>query len=134
MEKKKADGKIRDYNIQKSKQQSANGKIVTKLFQKKSPQKNFISETLLEFTQKRGLQLIEELKFALPRKFRFDWCIPNEGWKLAFEYEGLTDHGTIKGMMRDVEKYNMAQALGWRVIRLNFKNYKEVENEINKLL
>lgn len=51
------------------------------------------------------------------RRFAFDWAIP--GLKLAFEYDGRTDHATVKGSERDAVKGNLAQLNGWLFIRLN---------------
>lgn len=128
-------GKIRGYVIAGGRdagKMAANGKIVAKLYKGVSPQKNSISAALFEFTQSKCVVLVEELRFAPPRKFRFDWSI--DEWKIAIEYEGLTHHATIYGMRRDVEKYNLAQSLGWRVIRMNHENYLTVIDEIQKLL
>lgn len=82
-----------------------------------------------------GLRLEEEVKFAEDRKFRFDFAFRE--LKIAFEYEGIFSQGgviktksgkvirinkksrhlTVGGYSRDVEKYNLAQAQGWIVIR-----------------
>jgi very-short-patch-repair endonuclease len=128
----KNSGKIRGYSSVKELKPS--GKIVTSGRWKKSPQKDFITAELLYFSTLNGYGLIEELVFdrEKKRKFRFDWCIPD--LMLAFEYEGITDHATKKGIFRDVEKYNLAQAQGWRVIRLNARNYTTVRSEIRKLI
>lgn len=60
-----------------------------------------------------------ELCFALPRKFRFDFAWP--GQKVALECEGGIwsggAHGRGSGIIRDLEKYNLAAELGWRVLR-----------------
>lgn len=60
-----------------------------------------------------------EYQFALPRKWRFDFCWPD--LKLAVEIEGGTwiqgRHSRGKGFEKDAEKYNTAAMLGWLVLR-----------------
>lgn len=62
----------------------------------------------------------EEWIFASPRKFRFDFAWPEV--RLALEVEGgiftKQAHGSITGILRDMEKYNLAAANGWRVLRV----------------
>lgn len=64
---------------------------------------------------------VPEYVFAhrIGRKWRFDWCWLNE--KLALEIEGgvwtLGRHTRGSGFLRDMEKYNMAAQLGYRVFR-----------------
>jgi hypothetical protein len=58
--------------------------------------------------------------FALPRKWRFDVAWLNE--KIALEIEGGTfaggRHTRGAGFRADMEKYNRAVLLGWRVVRV----------------
>lgn len=77
-----------------------------------------------------------EYKFDLHRNFRFDFAIP--ALKIAIEYEGIfkkdksrTGHTSVAGVMRDIEKYNLAQSLGWRLIRVTAANYKTVLLQLN---
>lgn len=62
---------------------------------------------------------IEEYRFAPPRRFRFDYCWTD--YMLALEVEGGVwtggRHITPKGFLNDIEKYNIASALGYRIIR-----------------
>lgn len=62
----------------------------------------------------------EEWIFASPRKFRFDYAWPEA--RLALEVEGgiftKQAHGSITGILRDMEKYNLAAIHGWRVLRV----------------
>ena len=63
---------------------------------------------------------VREHAFAAPeRKFRFDWAWPL--LKVALEVEGglftCQAHGSIGGMLRDLEKYNLAASMGWRILR-----------------
>ena len=62
---------------------------------------------------------IAEHRFAVPRRWRFDYCWPTE--RVALEVEGATwtqgRHTRGAGYRKDCEKYNAAAALGWIVIR-----------------
>jgi very-short-patch-repair endonuclease len=62
---------------------------------------------------------VREYRFAEPRKWRFDFAFC--GSKLAVEIEGGTwnggRHSRGSGMAADMEKYNTAVKLGWRVLR-----------------
>lgn len=62
---------------------------------------------------------VAEHRFHPVRKWRFDWS-----WiahKIALEVEGGVftggRHTRGAGFVKDVEKYNHAAALGWRVVR-----------------
>lgn len=61
-----------------------------------------------------------EYPFAKPRRWRFDLAWPR--LKLAVEVEGGTwtagRHSRGAGYEADVEKYNEATLLGWRVLRV----------------
>lgn len=60
-----------------------------------------------------------ELRFAPPRKWRFDYAWPAQ--KVALEVEGgiWTNgrHTRGKGFLEDIAKYNRAAVLGWRLLR-----------------
>lgn len=61
-----------------------------------------------------------EVRFAPPRRFRFDFCY--EDRKLAIEVEGgqwlgKSRHRTGKGYEQDCVKYNLAASLGYTVYR-----------------
>lgn len=128
-----AGGKIRGYTIPSQTSRTPAGRIVAKLYKKKSQEKNWISETLFAWCNARLLPLQEEYKFHPDRKWRFDWCI--EPLKLAFEYEGIyskkSRHTNNKGYSRDTEKYNAAVALGWKVFRYTAATFKNLENDLN---
>jgi hypothetical protein len=130
----KGSGKIRDYHIPKT--EKVDGKMVAKHFQKRSKEKDWIGWNLLYWCNERCFGLREEFRFAEPRRWKFDWAI--ECIKVAVEYEGLfsekSRHTTAKGFTGDTDKYNHAQALGWKVIRLTALNYKTMLQELNKLI
>lgn len=119
--------KIRGFKISPSKA----GAPVAK---KASPQKDWIALNLQYWCNEQSVTLEEELQFSQERKFRFDWAIP--ALMIAIEYEGIysakSRHTTNIGFNRDVEKYNLAAQLGWRVIRFTANNYKTLITELDK--
>ena len=77
-----------------------------------------------------------EYRFHPTRKFRFDVAFPEH--KVAIEYEGLVSeksrHTTIVGYTNDCRKYNLAQGMGWRVLRYTASNYREFLSDVEYLL
>jgi hypothetical protein len=85
-----------------------------------------------------GVSWVDEFIFHPTRKWRFDWATdPAESpLQIAVEYDGLVGvasfgkqgeasnvgHASIGGILRDSEKINEAQILGWIVIRVNAKS------------
>ncbi len=65
------------------------------------------------------VECVKEYKFHPVRKWRFDYAIPAH--KIAIEVEGGVwtggRHTSPKGFLGDMEKYNTATAMGWRVLR-----------------
>lgn len=126
------EGKIRAYSMPSKNEPTPAGRIVSKLFKKKSQEKAWIAETLLTWCNHRALTLQEEYRFHDTRKWRFDWCI--ESLKVAIEYEGIyskdSRHTNRKGYNKDTEKYNAAIALGWRVFRYTAATYRNLENDL----
>lgn len=71
-----------------------------------------------------GIMCVEqprpEYVFAPPRKFRFDFAWRQR--KIAIEVDGgiyarRPSHHSLRGILRDMEKQNLATMLGWRVLR-----------------
>lgn len=60
-----------------------------------------------------------EYQFDSSRRFRADYCWPQHG--IILEQEGgiwtRGAHGRGTGISRDIEKYNLAATLGYRVVR-----------------
>lgn len=85
-----------------------------------------LQEYLAYAPQSFGLDwtLVTEHRFHPIRKWRFDFCWP--GAKIAVEYDGImfghASHSSLSGILRDAEKINEAQRLGWRVFRANAKS------------
>ena len=70
----------------------------------------------------------QEHVFHSTRKWRLDYAwISSEGehTKIAVEFDGImmrtVGHNGLGGILRDSEKINNAQALGWQVYRANAK-------------
>lgn len=66
---------------------------------------------------------IAEYRFHPKRKWRFDWAWPDK--LIALEQEGAVwtqgRHTRGSGFINDMEKYNEAARLGWRVFRFTPK-------------
>lgn len=97
-------------------------------------EKAWIALNAGQWAKENNLILSQEVEFAPGRKYRFDWAV--EELKVAIEYEGIfsekSRHTTAKGFTGDTDKYNLAQSLGWRVIRLTAINYKNLWRELEK--
>ena len=67
-----------------------------------------------------GYECVREYRFHPVRKWRFDYALPSE--HVAIEVEGGVwtkgRHINPKGFLADIEKYNTATAMGWRVFRV----------------
>lgn len=63
---------------------------------------------------------VAELKFHPERRWRFDYAFPSA--KVALEVEGGVwsggRHTSGSGFVKDMEKYNAAACLGWKVLRI----------------
>lgn len=66
-----------------------------------------------------GAECIKEYRFYKARKWRFDYAMPL--YKIAVEVEGGVwtggRHVRPQGFLGDIQKYNTAALLGWRVFR-----------------
>lgn len=67
-----------------------------------------------------GIVVAREFQFHPIRKWRFDYAIPSR--KVALEVEGGAwtggRHTRAQGFINDMEKYNTAALMGWRVLRV----------------
>ena len=77
-----------------------------------------------------------EYKFHPARNWRFDVAFPAH--KIAIEFEGgiykIGRHQRPSGFMADIEKYNEAVILGWRVLRVPTHLFKTGEFDVYLLL
>lgn len=66
-----------------------------------------------------GVECVKEYKFHPERKWRFDYAVPE--YRIALEVEGGVwtsgRHTRPQGFLGDIEKYNTATLMGWRVFR-----------------
>jgi len=123
---------------------SIDDKFMTQEVQIKKPkivkvsiEKNTIELYLKQMVQSGLIESYEtEYQFSKERKFRFDWFIPS--LKLALEYEGIMSeksrHTTVTGYTGDINKYNIALTLGFRVLRYNALNYQNAYSDIEKMI
>lgn len=75
-------------------------------------------------SQELDTECVAEYRFAPPRRWRFDYALPR--YKIALEVEGGVwtrgRHVRPKGYINDLEKYNTATVMGWRVLRVQPKD------------
>jgi hypothetical protein len=80
---------------------------------------NYKSEVVLQYYREHGVLLVEQVRFHPDRDFKFDFAHLES--KVALECEGGVwsngRHTRPAGFLKDIEKYNLALTLGWRVVR-----------------
>lgn len=78
----------------------------------------------LMLTEGTGHKPTPEYRFDSERRWRFDYAWPD--FKVAVEQEGAVwvqgRHTRGSGFVKDMEKYNRAAELGWRVLRYQPKD------------
>lgn len=71
-----------------------------------------------------GLDIVKEFRFTPKRKWRFDYAIPQ--YRIALEVEGgiwaKGRHTRPQGFLGDIEKYNTATLMGWKLLRTTPQN------------
>ncbi len=97
-------------------------------------------------TEATGIPPQPEFKFHPTRKWKFDYAFPEQ--QIAVEVEGgiygykdksgkfksRGAHSSITGIKRDIEKYNAATVLGWKVLRLTSEQAREPQKGLNKII
>ena len=85
------------------------------------------TKVVLAYFKSEGLPeptLEHQFALCVGRKWRFDFCWPE--YKIALEVEGgiytRGAHGSVSGIKRDIEKYNMANIIGWHILRVTPEN------------
>ena len=76
-----------------------------------------------------GVDFVKEFRFCDKRRFRFDFC--NVEKKIAIEIEGGIfangRHTRGTGYLKDMEKYNLAQEMGFKVFRYTPQQITKIE-------
>jgi len=86
---------------------------------KKQKQEYPIFNAIIKQTLKRPV--VKEYRFHPKRLWRFDFAVPE--LMIAIEIEGgifskaRLGHSSGVGIKQDMEKYNLAQLMGWKVLR-----------------
>jgi very-short-patch-repair endonuclease len=132
----KRGGKIRGFHYTKEPGINSHnqGKNIPK---QKPPALVWLEMNLQKWCNDRTCELKTEHQVCADRKWRFDFAIP--AYMIAVEYEGgiylqRSGHNTPKHYTKDTEKYNRAQAEGWRVIRVTNMNYKQITEFLNRMI
>ncbi len=77
-----------------------------------------------------------EYRFDDIRQFRFDFAHPK--LMIAVEIEGgvwsYGAHVRGTGYIKDMEKYNLAIVLGWKILRYTTNQNKKMISDVRKLL
>ena len=78
---------------------------------------------------------IPEYKFCEGRKWRFDFANPD--YMIAVEIEGgiwiKGRHNRASGYIKDMEKYNKAVLLGWKVLRYSPQQTPAMMDEVKEI-
>jgi len=86
---------------------------------KKQERQVLLKSVLQSISDQTGCMYGLEYRFHPTRKWRFDAAFPSE--HVAVEIEGgvwrYGRHNRASGFLKDLEKYNEAAMLGWRIIR-----------------
>ncbi len=99
---------------------------------------------LLGVILKERHKVIPEYRFCPERKFRADYYLPDlnllveyEGIGIAADggraYSGASRHTSLAGYSKDCEKYNLAQILGYRLLRYTALNYTQARQDLSKM-
>lgn len=125
------EGKIRGFTLPPPKKK----KLHPHIPRPKPKQLQWMELNLLYWCNEKALSLETEYRFDTHRHFRFDIAIT--AMKLGIEYEGLfsekSRHTTYKGYTGDTEKYNLANTLGYQVLRYTAINYKNVVADVQRI-
>ena len=82
---------------------------------------------LYRLKQITNKEVISEYRFHPTRKWRFDYAIPE--FKIAIEIDGGVfiqgRHNRGSGYVKDMEKFNEAAILGWRILKFTPQQIKK---------
>lgn len=109
--------------------------VVVKEQRPDAPQVKELGLAILAWCAKYDHEYQKEFKFCPSRKFRMDFCITD--LKIGIEYEGIfsrkSRHTSLKGYMGDIEKYNLATKMGYKILRYHASNYKDCLSDLNEI-
>lgn len=90
------------------------------------------AEELLAFQlQAAGISFVRQFYYARPRKLRADFAFPDA--RLLAEVNGgiftktKNAHGSITGILADIDRLNMATLAGWRMLRFTPQSVRSGE-------
>jgi hypothetical protein len=86
-----------------------------------------------KYAELQGYKVTPEFQFAksIGRKWRSDWLVEKGDKQVLVEYDGydqfgVSRHGTLIGRTNDVEKYNMANIMGYHILTYTKINFPDV--------
>ena len=103
------------------------------------PKNKSIYETQMNaLLTEAGYKFQREFKFCPPRRWRFDFVLEPVKTKIAIEIEGAIwtgkgRHSVGKGFISDCEKYNMAQIMGYIVLKYTPETLPNVIKDLQLL-
>ena len=84
----------------------------------------------------KNIEFEKEKIFVPGRKFRADRYVPS--LNLLIEYEGIysdvSRHTHFSGYSKDSEKYNYANALGYKLLRFTADNYRQFTHFLEMII
>jgi very-short-patch-repair endonuclease len=90
----------------------------------------------VEALKQRKIKFEAEYRFNPDRRWRFDYAIIEH--KIAIEIEGgcwiRGRHSRGVGMVADMEKYNTATILGWKILRYTPQNISLAMLDIERMI
>jgi hypothetical protein len=103
---------------------------VSKFAKREKERQAIVKKLFPELCEQSGLpRPVPEYRFAPPRRWKMDYCFPQD--MLAVECEGGVwtngRHVRGSGFVKDMEKYNTAAAMGYRIIRVTPQQLGESE-------
>ncbi len=82
-----------------------------------------------------GLDIVREFRFHPTRMWRSDYALPDK--KILIEIEGGAwsggRHTRGKGFIADMEKYNAAAMLGYRILRYTPQQIANLADDLNAI-
>ncbi len=85
-----------------------------------------------------GYKVEEEFKFCPTRKFKADWKVTKGDKFCLVEYEGINStksrHTSLVGFSKDCQKYNLANVMGYKILRYTVLNFNDVISDLEKIL